>query len=140
MIGKYSIIFFVIMGFAWLVLFLSKQFLENSDTLMVTEIKPIESKFIPIYIGLFIIAFKLNFSHSSETYFFIFFLFILWGFFERVAYFNPFFLFFGYRFYEVKSNKLTFMVITKKPDLKKIDKFNSLIRINNFTFLEYETK
>lgn len=125
--------------FALFVLWLCENYLPKIDTLKVSEIKPVEGVFLPVYIGLFVIALELGDSLTTETTFLVLFLFILWIYFESVSYFNPFFLFFRYRFYEVKSeNNISFVLITKQKDLKKITTLESLIRINNFTFMECE--
>lgn len=135
---KYLLMSAAVIIFAKIVLALSKKFLEKSDNLAVKKIKPVEGVFLPIYIGLFVIALSFNEGFSPQTCFLILFLFVLWVLFENVAYFNPFFLFWGYRFYEVESvNDVTILVITKKKDIKKIRELKNLIRINNFTFLEY---
>jgi len=136
---KYILIFAVAIFFALICVKFSTFFLKNTDTIDVDEIKPVEGVFLPVYIGLFVIALELGGEITIETIFLICFLFVLWFFLEGVSYFNPFFLFFGYKFYEVKnSKKTTFMVITKKKDVKEISKFKHLIRINNFTFLEHD--
>ena len=135
---KYLIILFNIILFAKFVLWLSEKILEKSDNIQVKKIKPAEGIFLPIYIGLFVIALSFSDGFSVQTCFLILFLFVLWLLFENVSYFNPFFLFCGYRFYEIESdNNLTVMIITKRKDLKKIERFTNLTRINNFTFLEY---
>ncbi len=136
----FTIVVIITYVFTKLVLLACDKWSEKADTLIVKQIKPAEVFFLPVYIGLFVIALELRHLNCIEKYFFTFFLFVFWVFLENISYFNPFFLFFGYRFYEVISeNKLKLMVITKRKDLKKINKFNSLIRINNFTFLEYDT-
>jgi len=135
---KYLIILLIIVLFAKIVLWLSEKALEKSDNIQVRKIKPAEGVFLPIYIGLFVIALSFNDGLSAQTCFLIFLLFILWLLFENVSYFNPFFLFWGYRFYEIESsNDITTIIISKRKDLKRMKEFKNLTRINNFTFLEY---
>lgn len=135
---KYWLFLIFVLFLAWFSIWITKKCLSDEDSMQIDEIKPTESTFLPVYIGLFVIA--LSFSEKSitlETWFLILILFWFWLFLEEVSYFNPFLLFFGYRFYEVKSKGGTiFTLITKRKSLKKIDKTQKLIRINNFTFLE----
>jgi len=64
-------------------------------------------------------------------------LFILWGLFERVFYFNPVWLLFGYRFYEARSEAgNTFTVISRRRNLKGAQAFKNLRKINEYTFME----
>ncbi len=113
------------------------EILSTRDSLAVDSIQPMEGHFLPAYIGLFVIALELDSSFSFENIILLSLLFIFWLFLENVSYFNPFFLLFGYRFYEVVSGEgKKFTVITKKKDLKDIQKFSSLIRISNFSYIE----
>lgn len=151
---KYLIIFIIAFLYAYLVLFFSRYFLWNSDTLELLkeikkndgtkkvirwEIKPAEWIFLPVYIWLFVVALELWNPFSLEIWILVFFLFTLWFFFEGVSYFNPFFLFFWYRFYELKDvNNISYMLITRRKDLKEVINLDKLTRINNFTYLEYK--
>lgn len=152
--AKYLTIMVVAFLYAFIVLFFSKRFLWENDTLELYkeelwdngskviikwEIKPAEWIFLPVYIWLFVVALELGNPFSLEIWILVFFLFLLWTFFEWVSYFNPFFLFFWFRFYEVKDiNNITYMLVSKRKDLKKVMNFKNLTRINNFTFLEYK--
>lgn len=135
---KYFLSTLWVIFFAKGVLWLSQKSLEAADNIQVAKIKPVEGTFLPIYIGLFVIALSFTDGFSIEAIFLTALLFILWILFENVSYFNPFFLFWGYRFYEVETaNGITVLIITKRKDLKRIEQFTSLTRINHFTFLEY---
>lgn len=126
-------------GISWLFLYWVTNTLRTVDTLDAKEIKSIESVAMPTYIGLFVIALELTDNPLHEATAVLGLLLILWGFFERVFYFNPIWLIFGYRFYEVKSNRSnTFTLITKQSDLKGEKRFVNLRRLNNYTFLEVE--
>ncbi|MDD5770169.1 MAG: hypothetical protein PHE25_04310 [Candidatus Gracilibacteria bacterium] len=137
---KYLLFLIIILLFSYFSIYLAKKFLfdGNGETITVKEIKPIEGSFLPVYIGLFVIALSFNEKNLTfETIFLMIILFLFWLKLDSVSYFNPFLLFFGYRFYEIKSdNTTTFTLITKRKDLKNIDSINNLIGINNFTFLE----
>lgn len=147
---KYIIIFIIPFTFAYWVLYFSHKSLWSSETLQLIdnkdvnkkswEIKPAEGIFLPVYIWLFVVALELGDPFNLEVWILLSFLFILRCFFEWVSYFNPFFLFFGYRFYEIKDiNNISFMLITDRKDIKKLRNFDNLTRINNFTFLEYKS-
>lgn len=110
---------------------------EGLEELKVKTIRPMESNFLPVYIGLFVVALELDNTLSIESGILIFVLFVFWIYLENVAYFNPFLLIFGYRFYEVTSEDDSIsVIITKKPDIKQITNFESLMRITNFNFIE----
>ncbi len=136
---KFLLIFLGLLAFAKFVLIMGKKKLEVEGAISnIEKIKPLEGQYLPVYIGLFVIALSFNDGLSIQAIFLIFILFILWLFLESIVYFNPFFIILGYRFYEIETkNKITSIIITKKRDLKKVDNFQNLIRLNNFTFLEY---
>jgi len=137
---KYIIFVLIVLLICRIGLYLLRNCLGDKadETLSIKEIKPIEWSFLPVYIWLFVIA--LSFSESTlklETVILMFILFLFWTRLDSVSYFNPFMLFFWYRFYEVKSDKsTTFTVITKRSDLKNITQMEWLLRINNFTFID----
>lgn len=139
LIIKFSLVFLIVIFFAWLILFLGKIFLDVDGSIQkIEKVKPLEGQFLPVYIGLFVIALSFNDGVSIQALFLIFVLFILWFCFETVAYFNPFFILLGYRFYEIETEyKITTIIITKRKDIKNIKEFQKLTRLNNFTFLEY---
>ena len=123
--------------FALLTLALTRKNFDPEDTLQVIEIKPIESVAVPTYIGLFVIALGLNSIPLAISSVVVIVMFLFWVRLERIFYFNPIWLFFGYRFYEIKSDKEnTYTLITKRDRLKGKQSLDSLRRINNYTFLE----
>jgi hypothetical protein len=123
--------------FALLTLALTRRTFEVGDTLQVVEIKPIESVAVPTYIGLFVIAIGLNQVALPISLIILVVMFLFWVRLERIFYFNPIWLFFGYRFYEVKSDKEnTYTLITKRDRLKGKQSLGNLRRLNNYTFLE----
>lgn len=139
LVSKFVFVFLTVIFFAWIVLFLGKKYLGVEGSIeKIEKIKPLEGQFLPVYIGLFVIALSFNDGFSIQAIFLIFVLFILWLCFEAVAYFNPFFILLGYRFYEIETeDKITSIIITKRKDVKRIKEFKNLTRLNNFTFLEY---
>ena len=136
---KYLLVFIFVISLAKLVLYLGNKFLNKEGSIEnIEKIKPIEGQFLPVYIGLFVIALSFNDGFTFQAVFLICILFILWLFLEEVSYFNPFFIFWGYRFYEIEtSEKITSIIITKQKDVKKIKEIKNLTRLNNFTFLKF---
>lgn len=128
-----TIILFII---SWIILKIIKTTWNKSETLKTCSIKPAESSFLPTYIWLFVIALSLN-NYSMIIYYSLL-LFILRLILEKISYFNVFYIFFGYRFYEVTDEyNISYVLITKRKDLKTNNMtFEKLIRLNNFTFLE----
>lgn len=138
---KYLLLFLIVIWFAKLILFLSIKYLKEWkkwETSTVSKIKPIEWVFLPIYIWLFVIALSFNSITWMDSYFLIGVLFLFWLLFENISYFNPFFLFFWYNFYEVETKDwVTVILILKRSSIKNTNKIEKLIRINDFTFLQY---
>ena len=123
---------------SWLSLRLARKTFPDGNSLKADEIKPIENIAMPTYIGMFVIALEiggsLDLQRSSAV---LILLLILWWLFERVFYFNPVWLLFGYRFYEAKTvNGNTFTVISKQKNLKGNCDFDNLRKINEYTYLE----
>lgn len=127
----------VFAAFAYLTLRLTRLSFKAVDTLKVSEEKPIESVAVPTYIGLFVIAIGLATTDAATSGIVLFMLFLFWTRLEKIFYFNPIWLFFGYRFYEAKSaGGNTFTLVTKRDRLKGTQNFSKLRRLNNYTYLE----
>lgn len=123
--------------FALITLMVTKRTFSPGETLQAVELKPIESVAVPTYIGLFVIALGLSSMPAGTACIIILILFLFWTRLEKIFYFNPIWLFFGYRFYEVKSGRdNTYTLITKKDRLKGKQNFANLRRLNNYTYLE----
>ena len=123
--------------FALATLMITKRIFKSGDKLEVIEIKPIESVAVPTYISLFVIALGLSTIETSLSLVILTILFLFWTRLEKIFYFNPIWLFFGYRFYEIKSsNENTYTLITKRDRLKGKQRLSDLRRLNNYTFLE----
>jgi hypothetical protein len=124
--------------FAFVTLLITKGAFKVSDTLEVAEEKPIESVAVPTYIALFVITIGLSAVSQATSLVVLLILFLFWTRLEKIFYFNPIWLFFGFRFYEVKSQKNnTYTLVTKRDRLKGKQSFENLRRINNYTFLEF---
>ena len=64
-------------------------------------------------------------------------LFIFWRKIERILYFNPIWLLLKFRFYEIKAEDGgTYTLITRRQDMKNTQYIDSLLRINNYTYME----
>lgn len=134
-----NVLYIVFFGiFAYVTLLLTRKAFISGDTLEVDEEKPIESVAVPTYIGLFVITIGLSGTNDQTSLIVLLVLFLFWTRLEKIFYFNPIWLFFGYRFYEVKSSsKNTYTLVTKRDRLKGKQSFGNLRRINNYTFLEF---
>lgn len=134
----------------------SIKYFSNTGGFNMLESRPLESVAIPTYVGLFVIAIEiagmningevyswLSFKDVSATILLLL-LFILWRRIEKIIYFNPVWLVGGYRFYEIRAaDGNSYTLITKRDDMKIAKepiKLDSLIRINNYTFMEAETQ
>jgi len=136
---NFIIMLICVILFSKLSIFIAKKWITTNDTMKIKHIKPIESVTMPTYIGLFVISLEISSFDGIIAIEILTILFIFWIFFERVFYFNPIWILFGYRFYEMESeNGNSFTFITKKSDIKnKIDiNLGNLKRINNYTFME----
>jgi len=134
-----NLAYLIIFGiFAYITLIFTRLAFQTGETLVVDEEKPIESVAVPTYIGLFVIALSLGSMSQETSLVVLIILFAFWTRLEKIFYFNPIWLFFGYRFYEVKSaSKNTYTLVTKRDRLKGKHDFDKLRRINNYTFLEF---
>lgn len=122
-----------------ILVYLHKYLVSDSDTLCITNVKIAEVNYIPMYIGYFVLAFDIE---TFSSMFYIIPSLIIFIYFTKLYYFNPFLIFLGYHYYEVDDsdgNGLLFISNTK--NLKIQDNkanFSNLIRFNENTFFEYK--
>jgi len=118
----------------------NKQYTDNQES--IKSIKPIEFLYISVYLGLIIISLGLSkfINNELEVSIIISIIFLIWLKLENVSFFNFYWLFVGYRFYEIETDNSSYILISKRRDVKNKDTVKSLElkRINNFTFLEVE--
>lgn len=134
---KIGILTILAIMFSYLTLRTALVVFKAGNTLEVDSVKPLENTAMPTYIGLFVITLGLKDFKLEQSILILLVLIVFWGYFERVFYFNPIWLFFGYRFYEVSTSQgNTFTLITTKQNLKHAQKFENLRRVNEYTFLE----
>lgn len=105
----------------------------------ITEIENVNNAFLPSYLGYFFVALSIN---DFQTLIFVFCLIFIFTFVSQTLYFNPIFLIFGYKFYNVCTNNKSKLFIITKNEVTNIEEleFNNLKRINNFTFIDKSEK
>ena len=101
----------------------------------VNEIELANNNFLPTYLGYFFVSLGVN---DIPTLVVVFSIIYVFTFLSQTLYFNPIFLLFGYHFYFIKtsSNIKIFLITRKKLKSPKENGFESLRRINNYTFIE----
>ena len=137
------IIYFAI-GFVFSILCLigvkNKKGKDNQDS--VNSIRPLEFTYIPVYLGLVIISLSLgNFTDNLlEIIFLSSIIYLIWLKLENVSFFNFYWLFCNYRFYEITTDMSSYLLISKRKDVKdkKALRDLNLKRINNYTFIEVD--
>ena len=101
------------LGLSYLSLLITPKVFKGGESMVVTELKPIESVAVPTYIGMFVIAIGIDSSLSGGIILLA--LFLFWLRIEKIFYFNPVWLKGGHE-------------------------FKKLYRINNYTFFERSAK
>ena len=110
---------------------------SKGDTLEVREndISNGSFIFIPTYIAFFGIV--VTFIADLHLFSLIFFVTVLLMLKIKYIYFSPFLYLMSYSFYWVTSIKnQKYLVISKQKDIKYKECFSSLVRLNNFSYLE----
>ncbi len=116
------------------------------ETMKCSEIEIAEPKYIPIYIAYFVIALSIpKIEYNGWIVFWVIFAMIYFLILKgKFSSFNPYILFCGYNFYEVlietgKDRAKYKIFLISKQTIKSFKNNNSLIRLNDFTFLDKET-
>jgi hypothetical protein len=112
--------------------------LLGKDEFSAGEISSIEyanNSFLPSYLGYFFVALSIS---GWDALFFVYGVLFVFTFLSQALYFNPLFLIFGYKFYNIKTTSgLSIFLISrvnyKKPLEVVIPK---VYRINDYTFIE----
>lgn len=118
---------------------LQRFFNEKYDKVKVSSLQAIESNVIPTYLGLFVIMLGISDFSILKQVIIMILIFIIWLGMEKNYYFNIIWVFLGYNFYSIEDEKGTIVtVISKNKNIKQKKAFESLIRLNNFTFLDKE--
>jgi hypothetical protein len=143
LLGKYPlwisyIIFILVPVILTFISLMLKRFLsKDSIECKVTDIEQANNEFLPSYLGYFFVALSVT---SVETMVFIYGMLFVFTFVSQTLYFNPIFLCFGYHFYYIvtEENVKQFIITKKKLRSTKGLAFQSLRRINNFTYIDEE--
>lgn len=134
--GFYS---FIPVALTWLSIKLAK-FLPNNNFKKgaITEIGHANNAFLPSYLGYFFVALSIN---EPRTLAFIYSVLFIFTFLSQALYFNPLFLLFGYRFYNIKTKNGLEAFLISKEDYKLPEEVSLPIchTINDYTFVEGET-
>lgn len=99
------------------------------------DIEQANNAYLPSYLGYFFVALSVPYT---ETLIFVFLILFVFTYFSQTLYFNPLFLLWGKHFYYVTTeNNIKIFLITKKILIRTNDiQFESLKRINNYTFID----
>ncbi len=139
---NYAIYFFIGLIFSLLCLFAVKNKNQIDHQDKINSIRPLEFTYIPAYLGLVIISLGLKSITTNivEVSFLSLIIYLIWVKLESVSFFNFYWLFFSYRFYEISTQMSSYLLISKRKDIKnkKSMKDLKLKRINNYTFIEVE--
>lgn len=108
---------------------------DNLQSNSVLEIELANNNFLPTYLGYFFVSLGVNDIPTLIVVFLIIYIFTCLS---QTLYFNPIFLLFGYHFYFVKTtaNIKIFLITKRQLKAPGNDNFDSLRRINNYTFIE----
>lgn len=101
----------------------------------IVSIEQANNSFLPSYLGYFFVALSVG---NWEVLTFVYGVLFVFTFFSQALYFNPFFLIFGYEFYNVKTNNGTviFLISRHKYRMPSDVEISKTYRINNYTFIE----
>ncbi|MBV7434774.1 hypothetical protein KRX19_07010 [Cardiobacteriaceae bacterium TAE3-ERU3] len=132
---SYSLYILILVSLTGISIILSSKL--RSDRFKAGEIVNTEyanNSFLPSYLGYFFVALSIN---DFNTLIFIYMILFVFTFFSQALYFNPLFLIFGYKFYNVTTVKgMSFFLISKK-DLREPKAIAlKANRINSYTYIE----
>ncbi len=105
---------------------------SGTERIAVTSITPAEARFVPVYISYFVIALSIN---SFEVFVMVTIILFIFTYYTKMYFFNPIFLIFGYRYYDISDmHGTTLLFITKSKDLKNVKQLDNIVRLNNFVY------
>lgn len=133
---SYTLYLLIPIFFAWLSIHLTKYF--SKDNIRKGSIESIENAnnvFLPSYLGYFFVALSVN---NNETMIYITSILLIFTYVSQALYFNPIFLIFGFKFYNIKTTNGTAIFLISKHVYKnpKDIAIDCLHRINDHTFIE----
>ena len=107
------------------------------------KIYPIYSKYTSSYFATCVAVFSMGFLEDIgyiEQIFIVIFLFIIF-YINNIGYLNPFLFFCKIRVYKVEAEQLNYIVIVaKNKQLKNVEILEELVKIDEYTFIQKETK
>lgn len=136
-INDYSWAIFIILPFifAGFILILKGR-LEATEILgdTIKEIRTDNSSFIATILGYIFIGLSISNLHSLFVAVSLMILFNILG---SAYIYNPIFLLFGYKYYFINTNKIFVLVISRRKIIREdTTEFESLVKINDYTYLE----
>ena len=113
--------------------------LSKDNITACSEVENANNTFIPTYLGYFFVGLSINDYVLLIFVYVIIFVFALIG---QGQYFNPIYLLFGYKFYNVLTNKGTRLFIITRRSIRNIKdgSFPLLRRLNETTYVEQRRK
>jgi len=116
----------------WLSRWLGK---DSFSAGQVIAIEYANNSFLPSYLGYFFVALSIP---NLETLVFIYAILFVFTYFSQALYFNPLFLIFGFKFYNVTTEKGTVVFLISKKEYRSPVEIviAQARRINGYTFLE----
>lgn len=105
----------------------------------IKEVELADSSYLPSFLGYFFVALSVT---DDITLIAMAVLIFIFTYYSQTLYFNPLFLIFGYKFYYITMENGMKLFILSRKSIKSIDglKFDSLKRINDYTFIDRSSK
>lgn len=135
-IASYFIYLLIPAGLTWFSIYLCQHLGEDSfDEGYVVSIRNANNSFLPSYLGYFFVGLTID---GCGTLLFVYIVLSLFTFLSQALYFNPLFLVFGFRFYNIITQEGASVFLISRTEYKLpcdvvIAKAN---RINDYTFID----
>ena len=126
----------------WLSHFLSKDNFAATFNPITKQTEPpiisveyANNSFLPSYLGYFFVALSIN---SCETLYFVYGILFIFTFMSQALYFNPLFLLYNFKFYNIttRNGSVIFLISKKCYKTPKEIVLKTVYRINDFTYIE----
>jgi hypothetical protein len=108
----------------------------NDNLATCKELEEADSSFLPVYLGYFFIGLSVD---SLQHLIFVYVIIFSFTCLAQMKYFNPVYLLFGYRYYNIETIKGEKVFLIAKKGLRnaKDANFERLRRINNITYFAW---
>ncbi len=132
---SYVIYLVGIVIFTGICLMISRLLPDETISGGIKEVEMADGSYLPSFLGYFFVALSVSDDKTLIAMAVIIFIFTYYS---QTLYFNPLFLLFGYRFYYITMNNGMKLFVLSKKTIKSIEglRFNSLKRINDYTFID----